>query len=226
MIVAIVLARGGSKGIPKKNIIDFCGKPLMAWTIEHCAKGGADLVYVSSDSEEILAVGEQYGALPIRRPLEISGDTASSESGWLHALSVIEDVVSDVDWILAPQVTSPLREIGDITGAINLAQTNEFDSLFSATVVEDFCLWRKSKNGLESFSYDYRDRKPRQLFEKTILENGSFYLFRPNILKEHNNRLANRIGYFLLDRFKSFQIDSKEDLRIAKSIMIEFGLDK
>ena len=62
----------------------------MAWTIEHCLQGGVDQVYVSSDSDEILEVGLQYGALPIERPAEISGDTATSESGWLHALNVIE----------------------------------------------------------------------------------------------------------------------------------------
>ena len=90
MIVAIILARGGSKGIPKKNIIDFCGKPLMAWTIEHCKMGGADQVYVSSDSHEILEIGMHYGALPIERPDAIADDKSTSESGWLHALREIE----------------------------------------------------------------------------------------------------------------------------------------
>ena len=89
-ICAVILARGGSKGIPNKNIIDFCGKPLLSWTIEHCRDGGVDSIYVSSDSDKILEVGEEYGAVSIKRPEEISGDTATSESGWLHALEVIE----------------------------------------------------------------------------------------------------------------------------------------
>ncbi len=66
--VAIILARGGSKGITQKNIIDFCGKPLLAWTIKHCLDGGVDCVYVSSDSDKILEVGEEYGAESIKRP--------------------------------------------------------------------------------------------------------------------------------------------------------------
>ena len=66
-ICAVILARGGSKGIPNKNIIDFCGKPLLAWTIEHCREGGIDSVYVSSDSYKILEVGEKYGAVSINR---------------------------------------------------------------------------------------------------------------------------------------------------------------
>src|SRR3990172_8734101 len=102
--VVIILARGGSKGIPRKNIIDFCGKPLMAWTIEQClAARGVDSVWVSSDSEEILDVGSAYGAYPIQRPEELSGDMATSESGWLHALEVIEKIVGTVDLVLAPQ---------------------------------------------------------------------------------------------------------------------------
>ena len=66
-ICAIILARAGSKGFPQKNIIDFCGKPLLAWTIEHCRDGGVDSVYVSSDSDKILEVGEKYGAVSINR---------------------------------------------------------------------------------------------------------------------------------------------------------------
>ena len=69
--VAIILARGGSKGIPQKNIIDFCGKPLLAWTIEHCRYGGVDSIYVSSDSDKILEVGEKYGAVSINRYHEV-----------------------------------------------------------------------------------------------------------------------------------------------------------
>ena len=67
--VAIILARGGSKGIPKKNIIDFCGKPLIAWTIENCIRGGANSVWVSSDSDEILKISEQFGAKSIKHVL-------------------------------------------------------------------------------------------------------------------------------------------------------------
>ena len=135
--ISVILARGGSKGIQKKNIIDFCGKPLMAWTIEHCLQGGVDQVYVSSDSEEILETGSRYGGLPIVRPIEIAGDNATSESGWLHALNVIEGKDEAVDWILAPQVTSPLRNANDIRKGIETARTGNYDSLFSCSIAED-----------------------------------------------------------------------------------------
>jgi len=226
MIVAIVLARGGSKGIPKKNIIDFCGKPLMAWTIEHCAKGGADLVYVSSDSEEILAVGEQYGALPIRRPLEISGDTASSESGWLHALSFIENAVGRVEWVLAPQVTSPLRTETDIRRGVQIASSGSYDALFSCSIAEDLFFWEQTPKGLDSVNYDWRNRKRRQDVPKQYIENGSFYLFRPEVLRANNNRFGGRIGTVEMEFWKMFEIDSMEDLRMCAALMKEFILKR
>ena len=226
MIVAIVLARGGSKGIPKKNIIDFCGKPLMAWTIEHCVKGGADLVYVSSDSEEILAVGEQYGARPIIRPSEISDDLASSESGWLHALSVIEDAVSDIDWILAPQVTSPLRTETDIRRGVQIASSGSFDALFSCSIAEDLFFWEQTPKGLDSVNYDWRNRKRRQDVPKQYIENGSFYLFRPEVLRANNNRFGGRIGTVEMEFWKMFEIDSMEDLRMCAALMKEFLIEE
>jgi len=159
-VVAIVLARGGSKGVPKKNIIDFCGKPLIAWTIDNCIKGGANSVWVSSDSEEILDISSQYGANKIKRPDDIAGDFATSESAWLHAIDYIESVSNDkIDWVLAPQVTSPLREAKDIQKAISLAKDNNFDSFFSCSLSEDLFFWQKDLNGnLDSINYDWRNR--------------------------------------------------------------------
>ena len=117
-IVAIIPARGGSKGILNKNIIDFCGKPLIAWTIEQClySKYISD-VWVTSDSQEILNIAEKYGAKTIKRPDSISGDLASSEAAWMHAIEIIQRD-SKIDLVFAPQVTSPLREIQDIDNAI------------------------------------------------------------------------------------------------------------
>ena len=89
-IVAIILARGGSKGLPNKNILNFCGKPLIAWTINNCLDAGISSVWVSSDSDEILQIASEYGAKKIKRPDNISGDFASSESAWLHAINIIE----------------------------------------------------------------------------------------------------------------------------------------
>ena len=224
--VAVILARGGSKGLPQKNIIDFCGKPLLAWTIEHCLDGGVGDVYVSSDSDEILGIGEKYGAVCIKRPEEISGDNATSESGWLHALEVIEAKTTKPDWILAPQVTSPLRSANDIRNALRTAGTEKYDSLFSCSIAEDLFFWVDVSGRLESVNYDWQNRKRRQDIQKQYIENGSFYMFRPEVLQKNNNRFGGRIGVVEMEFWKMFEIDSKEDLRMCSALMKEFLLEK
>ncbi len=219
---SIILARGGSKGLPGKNIIKFCGKPLLAWTIEHCIEGGAAPVYVSSESKEILIVGERYGAQSILRPEKISGDIASSESGWLDALDVIESESGIMDWVLAPQVTSPLRTAADIRNGLKLADSGKYDSLFSCSIAEDLFFWEIRSNNLESINYDWKNRKRRQDFPKQHIENGSFYLFRPEILRKNNNRIGGRIGIVEMDFWKMFEIDSLNDLRMCSALMKEF----
>ena len=224
--ISVILARGGSKGIPKKNIIDFCGKPLMAWTIENCLQGGVDQVYVSSDSEEILETGSRYGGLPVERPIEIAGDNATSESGWLHALNVIEGKDEAVDWVLAPQITSPLRNANDIRKGIEMARTGNYDSLFSCSFAEDLFFWEQQSEVLESVNYDWRNRKLRQDSPKQYIENGSFYLFRPEVLRGNNNRFGGRIGVVKMEFWKMFEIDSQEDLRMCTALMKEFLIEK
>lgn len=226
--VAIILARGGSKGIPKKNIIDFCGKPLMAWTIEHCLNGGASSVWVSSDAEDILQVGREYGAEIIQRPADISDDFATSESGWLHAIDYVENKTGEkIDWVLAPQVTSPLREAADIARGIKKAEEGQYDSFFSCSIAEDLFFWERKEDGkLDSVNYDWRNRKRRQDIPQQFIENGSFYLFKPEVLKAHNNRFGQAIGYVEMEFWKMFEIDSKDDLKMCGALMKEFLINK
>jgi len=224
--VAIILARGGSKGIPRKNIVDFCGKPLLAWTIEQCQGAkGIDSVWVSSDSDEILEIGSTYGARPIQRPPVLSGDFASSESGWLHAIEVIEKETGPVDLVLAPQVTSPLRESSDIERGLAAFATGQYDSLFSCSLAEDLYFWQRTPDGtLESINYDWRNRNRRQDQKPQYIENGSFYIFTPDVLRRFNNRFGERIGMAEMEFWKTFEIDSFETLRLCQALMREFLL--
>jgi len=222
-VVAIILARGGSKGVPKKNIIDFCGKPLIAWTIDNCIKGGANSVWVSSDSDEILEISTEYGANKIKRPDDIAGDFATSESAWLHAINYIEQAEEKIDWVFAPQVTSPLREGSDVSKAISLAKENVNDSFFSCSIAEDLFFWQKNNNGnLDSVNYDWRNRKRRQDIPKQFIENGSFYIFKPQVLKNTYNRFGSNIGIVEMEFWKMFEIDSFDDLKMCSALMREF----
>ena len=227
-IVCIILARGGSKGIPRKNLIDFCGKPLIQWTIEQCqAANGVESVWVSSDSHEILGFAKRCNARTILRPDDIAGDLATSESAWLHSLDVIEEESGTVDLVLAPQVTSPLRESADIERAISIFDKEGFDSMFSCTVAEDLYFWQRDPSGiLQSVNYDWLNRKRRQDHSPQYIENGSFYLFKPEIIRQFNNRFGKSIGMVEMDFWKTFEIDSIESLKLCQVLMDSFLIEK
>lgn len=226
--VAIIPARGGSKGIPHKNIIDFCGKPLIAWSILQArAAKGIDSVWVSSDSDAILDVAKNFGANPIRRPADISGDEASSESAWLQALSAIEGKGAQVDAVVGMQATSPIREASDISKALVQFEREDLDSLLTCCEVEDFFIWKYTENNQPiGVNHDYKNRVRRQNIEKRYLENGSFYIFKPDVIRHYNNRLGGKIGIHVMDKQKMFQIDNPQDLVLCQAIMRGYGLDK
>jgi CMP-N,N'-diacetyllegionaminic acid synthase len=226
--VAIIPARGGSKGIPRKNLIDFCGKPLIAWSILQARYASEiDSVWVSSDDDEILAVSEGYGAIPIRRPANISNDLSSSESAWLHAIDTIESQCVEIELVVAMQATSPLRESLDLDAGVQRLRDHRYDSLLSVVEVEDFFTWRTGRDDCaQSVNYDYRNRKLRQEIQKSYLENGSFYIFRPHHLRRTANRLSGRIGLYVMGRHKMFQIDNYEDIELCAALMRGYSIDK
>lgn len=225
--VAIIPARGGSKSIPGKNLILFCGKPLLAWSIMQARMANyIDEVYVSSDNDEILNVAEQYGAIPISRPESISDDRATSESAWLHALDEIEHSGKRVEFVVGLQATSPIRAFSDLDSALKQMRDDKLDSLLSVVEVEDFFNWRMGRGGVESIDYDYKFRQRRQDTENRYLENGSFYIFKPKILRVFNNRLGGLIGVHIMERYKMFQIDNPEDITLCEVIMQGYGLNR
>lgn len=225
--IAVIPARGGSKGIPRKNLMDFCGKPLVVWTIEQAlAARSIGEVWVSSDDGEILEVSEKAGAKPLKRPLELSSDAASSESCWLHAVDAIDAMGGPrVDVLVAPQCTSPVREARDFDEGLEIYSREKCDSLFSATLATDFNLWRRGPDGeLDSFTYDHRNRGRRQTKPDQYLENGSFWIVAPEFMRRTGNRLGGKIGIYAMDFWKSFQIDEPGDARFCAALMREFGL--
>lgn len=216
-IIAIIPARGGSKGIPRKNLIDFCGKPLLAWSIlqAQLAPQIKD-VYVSSDSSEILECAEKYNAIGIRRPADIAGDTATSESAIIHAC---EQVGANADVIVFLQPTSPLRKPDDIKNAIEVFCSSKYDSLFSSCELHDFLTWEKDEAGvLRSINYDYHNRTRRQDRGIQYVENGSIYVFKKESLYKYNNRLGGNIGMYFMDFFQSFEIDGQDDVDLLTVI--------
>ena len=222
-IVAIIPARGGSKGIPKKNIINFCGKPLIYWSIKNAKEcNKINSVWVSSDNDEIISLAQKFGAKCIKRPKDLSHSLASSESAWLNAIDEIEKK-EKIDYVVGIQATSPIRESVDLSKAIDLMLKNKYDSLFSSSIIRDRHIWEKNiNNDYIPSNYDMNNRKPRQLLSEKYLENGSFWIFTPEIIKSNKNRLGGKIGNYIMEFYKSFQIDEPEDIILCESIMKTF----
>lgn len=225
--VAIIPARGGSKGIPRKNIIPFCGKPLLAWSILQ-AKGAeeVDEVYVSTDDAAIAKVAREYGAQVIQRPAAISGDTASSEAALAHALSAIDPAGTTVSLVIFLQATSPVRESSDIDKAVRKIRAEKADSLFSGPTLRDFGIWGYADGQLKSITYDYTQRGRRQNAPLQHLENGSIYCLTPRTLLRFNNRLGGKIVISDMELWKSFEIDEPPDIALCELIFKAKGLDK
>jgi N-acylneuraminate cytidylyltransferase len=220
-IVAIIPARGGSKSIHKKNLIDFCGKPLLTWSIEQAlASLLVNKVYVSTEDQEIAVVSKKYGAGVIQRPIELSTDTASSEDALVHAIDRIEkEGGRNIDIVVFLQATSPLRNPADIDNALRKFIDQDADSLFSGAILEDFLIWGDENGKLESINYNYRNRGLRQTRKKQYVENGSIYIFKPAVLKKENNRLGGKIIVYEMEFWKSYEIDSYEDIEICEYYM-------
>lgn len=217
--IAIIPARGGSKSIPQKNLIDFCDKPLIAWTIEDAIKSKFIRdVYVSTDDRKIGDIARQYGAKVIWRPKKLATDSSSSEEALLHAILKIEKN-KQIDAVVFLQATSPLREDGDIDRAVEKFFSQNADSLFSAAVLKDFCAWKVINGDLKSITYDYKNRGIRQNRAPYYLENGSIYIFKPEILKKGNNRLGGKIAIYEMPYWKSFEIDEMEDIELCEYFM-------
>ncbi len=219
-VLAIIPARGGSKGLPRKNILPLLGKPLLAYTIEQARRARLiDRVVVSTDDEEIAQVARTYGAEVIQRPADISGDEATSESALLHALEhLAERERYQPDLVVFLQCTSPIREEGDIDRAIQQLLEDEADSLLSAVPFHLF-IWRRVDGRVEALDYDYTRRPRRQERSPEFIENGSIYVFRPWVLQELGNRLGGKITLFEMDEDSLVDINTARDFALCEAIM-------
>ena len=227
-IVAIIPARGGSVGIPKKNMISLCGKPLLGWTIDHALNTKEiDEVYVSTDDNKIAEYAISRGVQVIKRPAEISGGDADSESAIQHALIDINTTTgSNPDIVIFLQATSPLRKNDDISEALNLFRNVEADSLFSSSIMADLTIWNKNNAGWESINFDYKNRKTRQAAPTQFVENGSIYIFHPELLTQTGNRLGGNIESYIMAPWQLHEIDVKEDVELIEYYMEKYIIGK
>ena len=220
MIIAIIPARGDSKRIPQKNITPLAGKPLLAYSIEDALQTpDIERVFVSTDDPDIAKTAKHYGAEVVKRPQDISHDTATSESALLHTLDFLKASENlEPELVVFLQATSPLRHRDDIQNAIQTLQTQKADSLFSACKLHGL-IWRKENEEMHSLSYDYLHRKREQDSPRDLIENGSIFVFKPWVIRKHNNRLGGKIVSYEMHILDSFQVDDEADIALMEQLI-------
>ena len=220
-ILAIIPARGGSKGIRRKNVRLLAGKPLIAHTIEHARQASSiSRVVVSTDDSEIAAVSEQYGAQVVWRPAEISGDTASSESALLHALEYLQEAEGyEPDIVVFLQCTSPLTLPEDIDGTVQVLLDAGADSALAVTPFHYF-LWRRDEHGdAVGINHDKRVRPLRQQREPQFLETGAVYVMRTEGFRKAKHRFFGKTAMYVMPPERCLEIDEPVDFIIAETLL-------
>ena len=210
-IVSVILARGGSKGIPNKNIIDVNGKPLISYSINASLKSNVDETWVSTDSKKIAVVSEGYGANVLDRPKKLATDTSQSDDSLIHFASQI-----DFDILIFIQPTSPLIKTEYINSGINMICNNNYDSVF--TVHKEH--WTPKWNtNIEPIDWNIYKRPRRQDVDDSWIENGMFYITKRENLLASKLRYSGVKGVVEIPIKDSFQVDVMNDLKLIKKLI-------
>lgn len=219
--IAVIPARGGSKGISKKNIQDLCGKPLIAYSIEAALQAEmVDRVFVSTDDQEIAEVSCDYGAEVIQRPSDISGDFASSESALLHVLEKLDQEEGyHPDLLVFLQCTSLLTLPVDIDGTVQSLLDQKADTAFAAAPFHYF-IWSQNSDGeMVGVNHDKIKRLMRQQRKNQFIEAGAVYVMRVPGFLEQNHRFFGRTVMYEIPEERCFEIDEPIDLLIAEQLI-------
>jgi N-acylneuraminate cytidylyltransferase len=220
-VLAVVPARGGSKGIPRKNLALVAGKPLLGHILL-AAKAATlvDRLVVSTDDDEIAVAAKLFGADVVMRPTEISGDNASSEAALLHVLEYLENTEGYRPRVVALlQATAPLTTAEDIDCTIRKVVGGEFDCSLAVTPFHYF-LWREDSDGsVSGINHEHSARALRQNREPQYLECGSVYVFRSDGFREVRHRFFGRVGIHVVNPSHRLEIDEPHDLELAAILM-------
>jgi len=223
-ILALILARSGSKGLPGKNIRILSGKPLIAWTIDSAKKSKyIDEIIVSTDSKKIADVAKQYGAqIPFMRPARLATDKAKSIDVVLHVIRWLERNLQVYDVIVLLQPTTPLRGREDIDGAIELLFSKKAKGVASVMECSQSPIWASSlpKNGcMKNFVESKYANKNRQELPVFYCLNGAVFVAYLDYIKEQKNFIGNKTFAYIMPRERSVDIDDEMDFIIAEALV-------
>ena len=221
-LVAIIPARGGSKGIPNKNLKEFKGKPLIQWTIEQAHKSEyIDRVIVSTDSNEIANISRKLGAeVPFIRPKYLAKDTTSMIETVIYTL----DNLKEINDLILLQPTSPLRRVADINNIVRLRSDNNRSSAVSVKEISDYPEWMiriKNKN-ISSYCTNTKSAKRRQDLEKIYILNGSLYLTTRRHIYTNQSFISYETIPYIMKKEFSIDIDDESDWNYAEFIYDKF----
>ncbi|MFE1233558.1 cytidylyltransferase domain-containing protein [Streptomyces sp. NPDC058745] len=218
-VLAVIPARGGSKGVPAKNLAPVAGLPLVARTVHACR--GARLVtdvVVSTDDAEIATAARAAGAEAVRRPAALAGDTATSESAVLHAMDAFEATHGrTVDVVLLVQCTSPFLTPDEVNGAVGRILSGEAATALTVAPSHGF-LWREAEGGATGVNHDRAHRPRRQDREPEYLETGAVYAMDAEGFRTHRHRFFGRTALVVTDAARVLEVDDPHDLARARAL--------
>ena len=228
-VLAVIPARGGSKGVPRKNIRPVCGKPLIAYTIEAAlaARQLFHRIVVSTDDFEIAQVAQDFGAeVPFVRPAELATDGAPTCPVLQHAVGFVEqkDKIR-LDWVMLLQPTDPLRSVEDIENSLELASQGGCDSVISVTqvfAVHPILMKRIDDERLLPYCLDENEGTRRQDYQPpAYMRNGAIYLTSRDVLMERNSIWGDIIRPYVMPPERSVGVDSELDLKLVELMIRE-----
>lgn len=220
-ILCVVPARGGSKGVRRKNLREVAGKPLLTWTVEQAlaARPAMDVV-VSTDDPEIADVARAAGALvPFLRPAELARDDTPTEPVVRHAIAAAREADAAPDAVVLLQATSPVRHPGTLSRALAQFAATGVDSLVGVVAQAPF-IWTDGPE--PSAAYDVTARPRRQDLTTDTLryrETGSLYVTAPWVYDDLDNRIGGRVGLFVMDELEGIDVDTELDLDVADATL-------
>ncbi len=227
-ILGFIPARGGSKGLPGKNIKEICGYPLIAWTVA-AARSSIyfDRILVSTDDPEIARVSQRFGAeVPFLRPKYLATDKAKTIDAMFHALSFFEKKNEFFDFIALLEPTSPLRKNGDIDRGIeklgNYRQAGAVISIGEVHLEHPSIIKRKEGRFLKSYLKSKKKVTRRQDLDPAYFPYGVLYLTRVSSLKKEKTIYAQNALYYEIERWQNYEIDDFVDWLIVEAILEKY----
>jgi CMP-N-acetylneuraminic acid synthetase len=217
-VLAIVPARGGSKGISRKNLVVVAGRSLLQWTIDAALQSRVvTRVVVSTDDAEIAELGRALGAdVPFLRPPELARDDTPGVAPVLHALEALGDVAP---WICLLQPTSPLRTAADIDAARRLAEESGADAVLGVTLVRQHVAWHKTLGPAGFLVAASSPPSVRQALPRTLVPNGAIYLCRAATVRASGTLTPTKTAPYEMPASRSVDVDIDDDLRIVEALL-------